>query len=76
MRETAFDRSIRRRDALNKAEASGEVADSKDYRMALVKRFDAGEITLEEMQKELAETKRKAKREGRLTRNDFYKRGA
>jgi len=50
--------------------------DSKDYRMALVKRFDAGEITLEEMQAELAATKRKAKREGRLTRNDFYKRGA
>lgn len=75
-RETAFERNIRRRDALKKAEADGAVADGMEYRLALMKRVHAGEITLEEAQKELAKVKREAKRNGKLTRNDFYKCGA
>jgi hypothetical protein len=75
-RETAFERSMRRRDALAKAEAAGGVADSLDVRMAVMKRFHDGEITLEEAQKIITKIKRDAKKSGKLTRNDLYKRGA
>jgi hypothetical protein len=75
-RETAFMRSIRRRDALAKAEAAGEVADSMDVRKAIMKRFHDGEITLEEAQSMITKIKRDAKKSGKLIRNDFYKRGA
>lgn len=66
-----YDRWRASRAALREAEARGEVADSIDVRMALVKRFKAGEITLDQMQAELAKIKRDAKQAGKLTRADF-----
>lgn len=75
-RETPYERSIRRHEELRKAEAAGEVADSMEYRKALLARFHAGEMTLEQVQAELTATQRKAKRDGKKVRNDFFKRGA
>ena len=71
MPNRSYDRWRHSRAALKAAEAKGEVADSMDVRIALVKRFEAGEMTLEQMQAELAEIKRNAKQSGKLIRADF-----
>lgn len=71
---TPFERSLARREALRKAEAAGEVADSRSVRMALIRKMDAGEMTLEEVQAELRRIQRNAKREGRKTRDQFFTR--
>jgi hypothetical protein len=62
-----------RREAQDKAEAEGRVADSAEYRLALMARVRAGEITLEEAQSELAKVKRNAKRNGQVTRNQVFR---
>lgn len=54
------------------AEAQGKVADSMEYRIALMKRVDAGEITLEQAQTELKKVKRDAKKNGKTTRNSVF----
>lgn len=56
------------KDHAEQAERDGRVADSIEVRMLLVKRFDAGEITFEQMQAELASIKRGAKAAGKITR--------
>ncbi len=61
----------RRADADN-AENMGIVADSMEVRMALMKQFNDGEKTLEEVQAELARIKRGAKKVGKITRNQAY----
>jgi hypothetical protein len=70
-----FERRLAQRDALNKAEAAGEVVDSKSVRMELVRKMRAGEMTLEEVQAELRRIQRNAKREGRKTRDQFFRSG-
>lgn len=72
---TAFEASIEKKAALNKAEKSGLVADSMEVRLALMSRVDRGEITLEQAQAELKKIKAGAKRAGKLTREQAYSRG-
>lgn len=71
-----MDPLVRRRklNAMQSAEADGKVADSMDYRMALMQRVHAGEITLAEAQAELKRTKRNAGKNGMTTRNSVYRR--
>jgi hypothetical protein len=59
--------------SLREAEASGRVADSMEVRRALMRRFHAGEITLEEAQAELTRIQRGAKSRGKITREEAYK---
>ena len=59
-------------DAIRAAEADGKVADSMDYRMALMERVHKGEITLEAAQAELKRVKRNAKKNGLTTRNSVF----
>lgn len=61
-----------RLDAVKEAEATGQVADSMDVRLALIERMHAGELTLEQVQTELARIKRAAKRNGQITRAQAY----
>jgi polyhydroxyalkanoate synthesis regulator phasin len=68
----AFWAAAARKDALQSAEAAGQVADSMEVRKALMDRVHTGEITLEQAQAELANIKRNAKRNGKVTRNQAY----
>lgn len=61
-------------DAIKIAEKNGEVADSMEVRKALILRMEAGEITLDEVQKELKKIKRDAKKNGKVTRNQVFRR--
>lgn len=67
-----FEAIKRRRHAADR-EAEGLVADNMDYRTALVARVKAGEITLEEAQRQLRATQRKAKASGQITRNQAWR---
>lgn len=62
----------RKFDAMKKAEAEGKVADSMEYRVALMQRVHNGEITLEQAQTELKRVKRNAKKNGLATRNSVF----
>jgi hypothetical protein len=62
-------------EAISEAESEGQIADSMDVRRELVRRMDAGEITLEQAQAELAGIKRGAKKAGKVTRAQAYRRG-
>lgn len=53
-------------------EAEGRVADSMEVRVALIERMHAGELTLAQVQAELARIKRNAKRNGKITRNQAF----
>lgn len=75
MREDWYTRRRRKLDAMEDAEASGEVADSMAVRTALVEKMHAGEMTLEEVQAELKRIKRNAKKNGQITRDQAYRRG-
>lgn len=55
------------------AEAAGQVADSKDVRMALLERFHAGELTLDQVKAEIASLKRGAKKRGLITRAQAFR---
>lgn len=68
-----FWNNVRRRDNLQAAEAAGEVADSQEVRMALMKRVHDGEITLEQAQAELKAIKRGAKKRGLTTRSKAFR---
>lgn len=68
----AFWRREERRNALNEAEKRGEVADSIEVRKALIARMQSGEMTLDEVQAELARIKRTAKKHGKKTRAGVY----
>jgi hypothetical protein len=70
---TRFERKLAQREAAQKAEAAGEVADSMEVRKALMARFHSGEITLEQAQAELTRIKKNAKRAGLKTRDQFYR---
>lgn len=62
----------RKLDAMRLAESDGKVADSLEYRIALMKRVHDGEITLEQAQTDLKRIKRNAKKNGLTTRNSVY----
>jgi hypothetical protein len=75
MSEDWFTKRRRKLDAVKDAEASGAVADSMEVRMELVKKMHSGEMTLEQVQAELARIKRSARKNGQITRNQAYRRG-
>ena len=60
------------RNAVNKAEEEGRVADSMDVRGELLARMKRGEITVAQMQAELRSIKRNAKGNGLVTRNQAF----
>ena len=70
----SYEDRIRKRSALGKADAAGEIADSMEVRGEIMRRVDAGEITLEEGQAELKKIKRNAKKNGQLTRSQKWSR--
>lgn len=72
---TAFEASMDKRDAVKAAEASGQVADSMNVRLALMERVHKGEITLEQAQAELKKIKASAKKRGMVTRSQAFSRG-
>jgi hypothetical protein len=72
-RGDAFWRAQEHKDNLRRAEADGVVADSMNVRQELIRRMDAGELTLEQVQAELAKIKRNAKKNGKVTRNQAWK---
>ena len=58
MRRTRFEARLDKHRAMESADAAGQIADSMDYRMALMERVNRGEISLAEAQAELAKVKR------------------
>lgn len=75
MSRTAFEASIDKRAAVKESEASGQVADSMDVRMALMARVHSGEITLTEAQSHLKKIQRDAAKSGLLTREQAFNQG-
>lgn len=75
MARTRWEAAFDKRKAMKVADEAGELADSTEYRTNLVKRIDAGEITLEEAQAELKKVKRNAKKNGLITRSQAFSRG-
>jgi hypothetical protein len=65
-------RARQKNGAVKAAEADGKVADSMDYRLALMERVHKGEITLEQAQADLKKVKRNAKKNGLTTRNSVF----
>lgn len=72
----SWETNNQKRAALNTDEGAGEVADSMEVRRALIRRMDAGELTLEQVQAELRRIKRTAKVQGKVTRRQAFERGA
>ncbi len=72
---TAFEAAIEKRRAVNDAEAAGQVADSHDVRLAIMKRVQSGEITLAQAQAELKKIQANAKSIGKMTRQQAFSRG-
>ncbi len=72
---TRFEASIDKMNAMKTAEAAGQVADSSEVRLALMKRVHDGEITLAEAQAQLKKIKSSAKRNGLITRSQAFSRG-
>jgi hypothetical protein len=70
----SYEDKIRKRSALDRADAAGEIADSMGVRGEIMRRIHAGEITLEEGQAELKNIKRNAKKKGQLTRSQKWSR--
>ena len=65
--------AARKNTALKDAEAMGIVADSMAVRIALIERMEKGELTLAEVQAELARIKRTAKAVGMTTRARVFR---
>ena len=65
--------AARKNRALKDAEAIGIVADSMAVRIALIERMEKGELTLAEVQAELARIKRTAKVVGMTTRARVFR---
>lgn len=75
MREDWYTRRRRKLSEMASAEAAGAVADSMEVRTELIRKMNAGEMTLEQVQAELARIKRNAKKNGKITRDQAYRRG-
>ncbi|WP_302088166.1 hypothetical protein [Pseudomonas putida] len=59
--------------ALQIAEEQGVVADSTEFRQALVAKLQSGDMTLSQVQEELRKVKRDAKRNGKKTRAQIWR---
>lgn len=75
IRRDRFTASLEKRAAVNDAEKNGQVADSMDVRAALIAQLQSGEKTLDEIQEELRQIKRNAKKNGKVTRSQAWSRG-
>lgn len=75
MKRTPYEAAREKRAAVKTADASGEIADSMEVRMALMKRVRLGEITLEAAQAELKKIKRNASKQGKITRTQAWRNG-
>lgn len=64
-----------KRDAVEKAEKDGLIADSGEVRLALMQRVYNKEITLEQAQEELKKIKKNAKKNGLITKSQAFNRG-
>lgn len=74
-KRTRFEAGMDKRDAVNDAEAAGQVADSMDVRKTLMAKVHSGEMTLKDAQAELERIKRGAKKAGKVTRSQAFNRG-
>lgn len=74
MTRTRSEARLEKREAVDKADKSGEVADSMEVRKKLMERVYSGESTIEEVQAELRKIKRDAKKNGKLTRQQVWSR--
>jgi len=70
-----LERHARKTRAVRQAEAEGDIADSMEVRVSIVRRIQAGEITLKEGQAELERIKRGANKAGKITRAQAYRGG-
>lgn len=70
-----FMRLIEKSYAVERDEKEGLIADSREVIIELVKKVKSGEITLEDAQKQLRKIQRNAKKNGKITRAQAYKRG-
>lgn len=68
-----YDRRLDKRVALQIAEEQGLVADSTEFRQALVAKLQSGEMTLDQVQEELRKVKREAKKNGKKTRDQIWR---
>ena len=68
-----YDRRLDKRVALQIAEEQGVVADSTEFRAALVARIKSNELTIEQAQTELRKVKRDAKKNGKKTRSQIWR---
>lgn len=75
MSRTPMERLHDKSAEVRRAEANGEVADSLDVRKELLARVERGEITLDQCQAELRSIRRGAKRAGKITRGQAWRRG-
>lgn len=69
--ETAFERGHRRAGIRKEGRLSDDVADNHSVRLKLIERVRAGEITLEEAQRELQKIQRNAKKAGKVTLSQY-----
>lgn len=67
------DRRLDKREALQIAEEQGLVADSTEFRQALVAKLQSGEMTLDQVQEGLRKVKREAKKNGKKTREQIWR---
>jgi hypothetical protein len=70
-----FQKRIDKFNSIKDAELKGIVADSLAVRKAMLEKVHAGQITLEEAQRQLKKIKSTAKSNGLITRDEAYKRG-
>lgn len=76
MRErSAFEAAIDKRNFVNEADKSGQIADSMEVRKALLARVHSGEISLEDAQRQLRQIQSGAKAKGLMTRAQAYNEG-
>lgn len=75
MSRTRWEASFDKRRAMNKAEEAGQIADSMEVRHQLLEKVRKGEATLEQVQAELKDIKRNAKKNGLITRSQAFSRG-
>lgn len=71
-KRTRFEAALDKKRAVEAADKSGLIADSTDVRLALMKRFHDGEITLAQAQAELKKIKASAKKMGLSTRQKVH----
>ena len=75
MNRTRFEAAIDKSNAVKQADELGQIADSREVRLALMRQVHAGEITLADAQAKLKKIKSSAKKSGLLTRSQAFSRG-